>query len=284
MKKTPFRVALGRILPSLSFILILIAAFFVSPSAQATAQTWINGFLRDANGYLEVNCTNCSGGSSGVSSVTAGNTTVTIGGTTANPTVAVNQASNFTLTGAVNLQGAFSANTILGLLGPTGTCSGAKIPATLYGLCVGANNGTGLSTGILMGPVATDFTCSASCTVGDSSRILFYESIASGAVNGCSEWFNESVGALEDSCAVMLAGRFITQTNGNGGSCTTSASTSCIVTTGHTFGAPICNGSESGLTAHGPVACNLSGTTMTLTINAAAGNYTLTGWAWGNGS
>lgn len=190
----------GRVIPPLVSVLVLTLAFVLSPGLRGAAQTWIGGFLRDSNKYLLVDCTNC-GSASGVQSVTAGDASVTMGGTTQNPTVAVNQANPFNLSGLLTNTASIEA---VGA-GGANACAGSNYPANATEFCAGGNNPSSI-LGMVVGPSSTTFNCTASCTAGDSQRIAFYDSNASG-VSGreCDLWKYQGYAMLETSCGIVAA-------------------------------------------------------------------------------
>lgn len=162
---------IGRFLPPLLFILCVVLTFTLSPIARVSAQSWVSGFVRDVNGLLMVNCTNCSAGT-GVQSVTAGVANITIGGTATNPTVALNY-------GYPN-----GWTTQQGFIGSAGNCTNS--PATIYGICLGQGNGATNNIALAIGPVgASGWGCSTSCTTSNSGQECFYGESASGPLSQC---------------------------------------------------------------------------------------------------
>jgi hypothetical protein len=216
-----------------------------------------------------------SGCTSGGDTITSPNSSLTVGGTAGATTLDLNLAHTNEWSAQIHYAGAGGAN----------ACSGSKYPTTIYGACFGANNGTTNVGAIAIGPVATDFACTASCTAGDSARIRFYTSLTTGALFACDVFDNSSVGGLNVGCPLYISGRVMTQANATGGTCTPAAATFCTITLGHTYGVPTCTTGINTSTAANVVAVgwSISGTTLTLTT-AAAGSTPLTGWCWGNGS
>lgn len=237
-----------------------------------TAGSLANSSIVCTNSSGVITTTGCP---SGGDTITTPNGSLTVGGTSSATTLDINVAHTNEYTAQQHWDGAGGAN----------ACAGTNYPATAYGICVGANNGTTNVDGIVVGPSRTDFACTASCTAGDSAHIRFYDSAASGAVSACDLHYNQSVGAMSATCPLIISGRLLTTANATGGTCTPSSATSCTVTLGHTFGAPVCATSINTATAANvvPVAWSVSGTTLTLTT-AAAGSTPLSGWCWGNGS
>lgn len=249
--------ALRAILPYFAFILFITGIFVSSPSAKLAAQTWVSGFLRDSNGYLYVNCTNCNGGS-GVQSVTAGDASTTIGGTAANPTVAVNQANNYawsgthsfgsttTFTGAATFNGGSTHSGLTNVIGAGGanSCSGANFPGTVYGLCLGANNGATNIYALMVGPALTTFACTASCTAGDSERTAYRYSTTTGAPSTaqCDFYANATLKGMQTTCAAATSGHFKTtmlynaNANNWNGTCASFASFHCVTGTIGSYG------------------------------------------------
>jgi len=171
---------MGRFFPALLVTLCITASFTLSPALRANAQTWVNGFVRDVNGLLMVNCTNCSAGS-GVQTVSAGDTSITVGGTTANPTVKLNTANTNTFQ---NFQA---------FVGTAGNCTG--YPSTVYGICIGTGNGLTNNIGIALGPQgASGFGCSTACTPSSSAQLCLYSEKSTGPQANCI--FGDSAGEV----------------------------------------------------------------------------------------
>lgn len=162
----------GRFLPPLFFTLTIIGVFVASPALQAQAQTWVNGFVRDVNGLLIVDCSNCNAGS-GVQTVTAGNGTITVGGTATNPTV------------ALNLNNANGYTQLQGFLGSAGNCT--NVPTTVYGVCIGQGNGATNVVGIALGPTGVSgWGCVSSCTTSNSAQLCLYGESTTGPLAQCA--------------------------------------------------------------------------------------------------
>lgn len=89
--------------------------------------------------------------------------------------------------------------------GGANACSGTNYPATVYGLCLGANNGTTNIYAAIIGPQATDFNCTATCTVGDSARVRWVDSLATGA-NACDTWYAQAANAWDVGCRLVVGG------------------------------------------------------------------------------
>jgi hypothetical protein len=220
-----------------------------------------------------------SGCASGGDTITSPAGSLAVGGTSSATTLDLNLAQANAWTAALSDTAQISA---VGA-GGAGACSGTKFPTTVYGVCIGANNGTSNVAGIVMSPVAADWNCTASCTAGDSSRIYFFESLTTGATSGSSIFYNNAINQMEISSQLFIAGRLTTTANSDGGTCTESSATSCTVTLGHSFGTPVCVASDN--TAPTAVQWTLAAgsTTLTLTTSASASDK-LSAWCWGNGS
>jgi hypothetical protein len=211
-----------------------------------------------------------SGCASGGDTITSPVGSLLVGGTSGATTLDINPATTTEYTAQEHFVGAGGAN----------ACSGTNYPATAFGICIGGNQGATNVAGIVMGPQKADFNCT-SCTAGDSTRIRFYNSLTSGAVVSCDLYDNAAIGGLNVACPLYISGRVMTTSNATGGTCTESATTSCTVTLGHTYGVPVCTtGDNTNATA---VKWAISGTTLTLSTTASASD-TLSGWCWGNGS
>lgn len=274
-------IKLGRYIAPLLFTLSIALAFTLSPGLRAGAQSWVGGFLRDTNGYLEVNCSNCSGG--GVASVAATDASITVSGTATNPTVAVNQAFPFNLSAA--LQDTSPINAVG--VGGANACSGTKLPSTFYGMCFGSNNGATNIFAAVIGPQQSDFACTATCTSSDSARLAFYDSLSTGAAQACNQWYARTTNpsAMDFSCSIRAANYISSQQGfigGNGTACTgtgtftgpaNSGQSQCQITlaTGTatwTYAsawttAPLCVGTDT--TAANPVKITTTATTATVT-------------------
>lgn len=261
---------------------------------------------------------NCSGGvafrglangGGGGDTITSPNSTLTVGGTSSattldvslsgianNPCIGTNAggtafaapSSACALVGSAN---AFTAaNTHSGLetfsnianvgLGST-SCN--TIATTTVGVCGPSNQGATNFVGLALGPQTQLWTCSSSCTTGDSTKIVGYRGLATGPDNGSGA--NQIYWTFGGSLVISASGGVITNnknlssgtgtltggkllqnvTNDFAGTCTNSTAGTCTATLVSAFTTPLCFAADQSTTNQVQATCAASSTTVTVT-------------------
>lgn len=245
------------------------------PNVADLALSTTAGTLVCTSGATQLLTTTGCASSGGGDTITSPNSTLNVGGTSSATTLDVNPAhtmgwtANQTNTAQFQAVGAGGAN----------ACSGSKYPTIVYGICLGANNGSTNTYAMIIGPQSCDFNASA-CSNDSSAKVSFWDGISTGAVDGCDQYYDKpNYGAMTFTCNVHLNGALVENTGSasNGGTCTLASSTSCTVTV-RSFNTAVCvTGNNTSPTA---VKWSNSGGTITLS-EAAASSDTLSVWCWG---